>query len=180
MISEKDIKFKKLSLISCKNIISLMDVSFAVVGRVDGEVFLCRQTFLERGTIPGRMVFCTGKTKVLDLDQSREAQAVPGGNVFEGTWGSCCHFRVPCQGMRELLCFSQTFWCHCHLIPVTSPLWRFASKPRICPPGHPQPPLPLPCSHRRGGPSRSLRLDRAHGFLDALGTDQWQREAGVR
>lgn len=129
-----------------------MDVSFAVVGRVDGEVFLCRQTFLERGTIPGRMVFCTGKTKVLDLDQSREAQAVPGGNVFEGTWGSCCHFRVPCQGMRELLCFSQTFWCHCHLIPVTSPLWRFASKPRICPPGHPQPPLPLPCSHRRGVP----------------------------
>lgn len=28
VISGKDIKFKKLSLISCKNIISLMDVSF--------------------------------------------------------------------------------------------------------------------------------------------------------
>lgn len=56
VISEKDLQFKKLSLISCKNIISLMDVSF----HVRGQKWLCFavvQTLLERGPFTDRIVF---------------------------------------------------------------------------------------------------------------------------
>lgn len=56
VISEKDLQFKKLSLISCKNIISLMDVSF----QVRGQKWLCFavvQTLLEWGPFTSRIVF---------------------------------------------------------------------------------------------------------------------------